>query len=246
MIKLNRNKLGDFEIYEKQEADNLGIKYKYWKETYPNEYGISDDGYVSKCIKESFLSGKVVKVFPYAQVRPIASQRLRFVERYQNRAWGLSEKPALEREARRGRTKRFVQAYIKMFFLGKVDWYALGIIYNPNEKIPQASAKRLFKNKWVQQMIDEGLKKELQNKGIDKSFYLDRILEAIDIARSKKDATNMLKAAEMIGSILEEKTELNEIQDVSFRVLPDIQKIISGGTITTEENGQEGISRETT
>ena len=218
-----KRQFGTFDIWTKDECPH---KYVHWKEAKPNEYALSDDGYISICIKEEMLGKRVIKVFPYGKVT--GNMKLNFEVRYLNKAYDLSEKSANERNARRSSAKRFVQAYIKMFMSGKIDWDKLGIIFNPNELIPKASAKRLFKNKWIKEMIDQGLTQELTDRGIDKGFYLDRITEAIEIARAKKDAANMLRAAEMIGEILVVKPnhKLLPIQEIGFNVIDNLKDIV--------------------
>ena len=43
--------LTTYNVYRKEEADEKGIEYVYWKMVEPGGYAISDDIYVAKCIK---------------------------------------------------------------------------------------------------------------------------------------------------------------------------------------------------
>ena len=111
-----------------------------------------------------------------------------------------------ERESGKTRTKNAVNAYVSKIFAGKkVDWNEIGTIYRPDEKIPAATAKRLFKEKVVKNMIEEKMKEVLSEKGIDRGFVLDTIKKAINIAEEKEDPSNMLRATENLVDMLEMK-----------------------------------------
>ena len=49
------------------------------------------------------------------------------------------------------------------------------------------------------------MKEVLASRGVSKGFVLDTILKAIDIAESKQDVSNMLRAAENFVDMLEMK-----------------------------------------
>lgn len=236
MIEIKR-KDKTYNIYTK---DEFTLPYSYWKEAKEGEYGISDDGYISICIKVGKLGRTTLLTYPYARALVSKKVQLCFEKRFLNKAYDITERTNAERESRRGNTKRFIQAYCIMFLAGKIDWHKLGIIFRPDDGIPEARAKRLIKNKWVKNMIEEELKKELIGRGIDKGFYLDRITEAIEIARSKKDASNMLRAAELIGEILKINTESSkqlygDVEEVGYKLMGELKDIIN---IEESKNGQ--------
>jgi len=54
-------------------------------------------------------------------------------------------------------------------------------------------------------MVEEKMKEVLASRGVSKGFVLDTILKAIDIAESKQDVSNMLRAAENFVDMLEMK-----------------------------------------
>ena len=53
-----KRKESDYKVYTKLEAKRYNIKYKHWKDVYDDEYGISDDGYVGKCLKRATYTDK--------------------------------------------------------------------------------------------------------------------------------------------------------------------------------------------
>ena len=238
MITLTRQKIGSHRIYEKAE---FTLPYKPWREAVPGEYGISDDGYISECLREETLGDNLIKVYPYGKAMVGTKTLFSFQTRYSNKAWGLGNRSNAEVESKKSRSKRFVQAYVQMFLAGKMDWGLLGDIWSPKTRIPAATAKRLIKNKWIKQMIDEALKGELVNRGIDKSYYLDRLQEAIEIARVKKDAANMLKAVDVLGTLLNIHGDSQKTTEtVEFKVTKELSDLLLSEEKTlTITNGTE-------
>ena len=62
-------------------------------------------------------------------------------------------------------------------------------------------------------MVDKKLKEVLVNKGITEDFVLDTMLEAIEIAKTKLDAGNLLKAADSLQDLLEMKPGKKVVTD---------------------------------
>ena len=62
-------------------------------------------------------------------------------------------------------------------------------------------------------MVDKKLKEVLVSKGITEDFVLETMLEAIDIAKNKLDAGNLLKAADSLQDLLEMKPGKKVITD---------------------------------
>ena len=54
-------------------------------------------------------------------------------------------------------------------------------------------------------MIEDKLKEVMTEKGITRSFVLDKMLSAIEIAESKQDVGNILKATDSFMDLLEMK-----------------------------------------
>ena len=111
-----------------------------------------------------------------------------------------------DRESKKKRTKNAVNAYVSQIVEGKkIDWQQIGNIYRADQKKPEATVKRLFREKVITNMVEEKLKEILSSRGIDKGYVLDTILKAISIAEDKQDVSNMLRGVENFVDMLEMK-----------------------------------------
>ena len=81
----------------------------------------------------------------------------------------------------------------------------IGKIYRPDQKIPAATARRLFKKQRIVEMVEKKLKEILIDKGITQEQVVDLQLEALDIARSKGDISNFLKVTDSFMDLLQMK-----------------------------------------
>ena len=99
-----------------------------------------------------------------------------------------------------------MNAYVADIIQGnKPDWDMIGKIYRPDQKIPAATARRLFKKQRIVEMVEKKLKEILIDKGITQEQVVDLQLEALDIARSKGDISNFLKVTDSFMDLLQMK-----------------------------------------
>ena len=199
----------EFTVYPKDEAP---VRAVYWKDAHEDDWAITDDKYVGKCLSRKNYTDSQGRVKTIVKLTcgvqwVTGSSRLLYIP---NREAGIysmvKPKPWQERESKKKRTKNVVSAYVGQVMGGnKVDWDKLGTIYRPDQKIPRATVKRLFKQEVIKDMVEEKLMEIMNSKGIDKSFVLDTILKAIAIAEEKQDVSNMLRAAENFVDMLEMK-----------------------------------------
>jgi hypothetical protein len=224
----------EYTIYTRDEADNKGIHYKPWKSCRGGDWGLSSDGYVAKCLKRREYKSKggvypqgvsYNLVFPYGQAffSPKYPERgsLDYRRHEETGTYtSVSAKSSWELERNRTRTKNFVQAYVKQYLGGKLDYGVLGKIYRGDEKNPVVRAKSLLKKKYVKDMISKELSEILTEKGIDEGTVFDMLLEAADMARVKEQAANLLRVAENLIDIFGMKSKKEVTQefqaDVTF------------------------------
>lgn len=199
-------------VYTKKEADEDGLSYRYWKDVDTGEYGITDDEYVAICIdrREYEDSQKRCRAFVKLSCAVGWATRSAKMLYEPNRDFGLYSqvKPDywIRREIRSTRFKNAITAYIEQLLsTNAIDWTTIGNIYRPDQQVPEATVRRLFKQQEVREVIDEKLKKTLLDKGITQEMVLDLHLEAIQVARSKLDPSNMLRATENLMDLLEMK-----------------------------------------
>ena len=189
-----------YPVYTRQEAEDMGIKYKPWKECKDGEFGISDDGYVSECIYTRMHSGsKKKKTRLYMNFAMGVGYRSKYskIEFEQNKAYGSYGKlnPASswqDREAKTLRGKQAVQAYVAQLLSDQpIDWDIIGKIYRSDQKVPAATVRRLFKEEKFKKMIDKKIEEVLVKKGITQEMVCEINLEALEMAKKKGDASIM-------------------------------------------------------
>jgi len=199
-------------VYTKDEADNDNIRYEHWKEVEPGDHGLTDDGYVAVCIGKKVYTDKQKRQRAYVKLSCGVGWVSKNTELlYEpNRDFGLYSqvKPDywVRKEIRSTRFKNTVTAYVEQLLSDTgVNWDIIGNIYRPEQKIPAATVRRLFKQQEVREVIEEKLKEILTDKGITQELVLDLHLEAIEVARGKLDPSNMLRATENLMDLLEMK-----------------------------------------
>lgn len=201
-----------FFVYTQDEADEDKLAYKHWKEVDVGEYGLTDDGYVAICIARKEYVDKQGRCRAFVKLCcgvGWANGRAKLL--YEpNRTFGLYSqvKPDywIRREVRSTRFKNAITAYVEQLLSSNaINWNVIGNIYRPDQKIPAATVRRLFKQQEVKEVIDDKLKKVMLDKGISQEMVLDLHLEAIEVARGKLDPSNMLRATENLMDLLEMK-----------------------------------------
>ena len=209
--KINGNK-AIFIVYTQKEADKKNIKYVHWKQVEQGKHGLSDDGYVGVCLKRKTYTDKKNRSKENVKmcygVQWVTANSILLYEPNKSAGIYSAVKPTgwAEKEVGKTRTKNTVNAYVHQMLGGKgVDYSILGKIYRPDDKIPEATVRRLFKQEEIKTMVDKKLQDILVEKGVTKDMVIDITLEGIDIARTKMDANNMFKGADSLADYLEMK-----------------------------------------
>jgi len=241
MIILNRNlKSGKrkFSVYTEDEAKAEGIAFKPWKDCRAGDFGISDDGYVGECINRQEYKISTLITMCYGKNWVNSRSKIDFMKNHSMGIYCMTNpRHWLDTEIKLRRFKDTLNAYVIQLMSDKdIDWNLLGNIYRPDQKLPAITVRRLFKEERVQKMVKDELEKVLIDKGITSSFVFDTILEAIDIAKEKQDAGNMLKASSELSDYLQIKPEKKTITD---RLEIDVSKQISD---TVEQENQRMIA----
>tara|TARA_Y100001938_G_scaffold55276_1_gene77100 strand:- start:8192 stop:8986 length:795 start_codon:yes stop_codon:yes gene_type:complete len=243
-------------VYKQVEADNEGLDYEHWKEASPGQYALTDDGYVGSCISRKDYTDKQGRSKTFVKLCcgvGWANNKAKIL--YEpNKEFGLYSqvKPDywIRREIRTTRFKNAVTAYIEQLLSSKaIDWTVIGNIYRPEQRIPEATVRRLFKQQEVKEVIEEKLKKVLQEKGITQDMVLDLHLEAINVARDKKDPSNMLRATENLMDLLEMKPGKKVItESVEFGLSSNITEQIESEEkkLKLSQKTEEPIKNEST
>ena len=252
----------EYIIYTKEEAEREKISFRPWHKCRGNDWGISDDGYVARCIKRGRCRSKgssenraYYYSFPFGQAfydTAYPSSKLEYGRHKETGSYSkVPAKSEWEPEQNRTRTRNFVGAYVKQYLGGKLDHEQLGKIYRHDEKKPAVTAKALLKKRYIKEMIDKELESVLVDKGVTQGTVIDMLLESADMARNKEQAANLLRAAENLIDIFGMKSKKEEKQDFTadLTYLGDIEEtvLLEGERIEKDQkalNGSMGVHKE--
>ena len=183
------NKL--FPIYHYSEANDL--TYKHWRDVDRGEYGISDDGYIGECLSKKVYTDKKGRTKTYITMCygvQWGSPNARLLYEPNKKAGIYNQvkpKSWKEREAGKTRTKNVVTAYVQQLLSNnKVDFKKLGQIYRPDQAIPEATVRRLLKQKEIQTMVEKKLNELLTAKGVDMEPNKKITTDTLEIDYTKK------------------------------------------------------------
>lgn len=228
-------------VYTKEEADARGLEYVHWRHAETGQWALTDDDYVAQ----------VLNLQIYRNKKGVTRRYLRFVfckifvmgkplmyQIYKEKGDYNKIKPEgdLERGRLRQKHRNFAFMYAQMMVHnGWVNWTKLGKAFNPTAKNPKLNAQSLAKVPKMQQMIQDEVKKALLSNDVTADSVIKMVLEASNVAKGKKDAGNMLKAADMLMDVLQIKVKRGtmvpeheqEAVEALFEVLNDRKQAIS-------------------
>mgnify|MGYP003676183820 FL=1 len=194
-----------YPVYTKDEANEKQIIYKPWKECNAGDYGVSDDNYVAECIARNNYKDSIELQFVFGRMWLNKRARLLYEPRKESGNYATVSTNSWDFiESKKTRTQQAVDIYTRMLLGGgNIDWSIIGKAYRPDQERPDLTAKRLFKQEIVKQMVDKKIDKALQERGISEGDVLDVIADAIGLARVKEDPGTMLRGAEQYIRILD-------------------------------------------
>lgn len=233
-----------YPVYTPEEAAAARIEFRPWRDVLtPREWGLTDDGYVTQllaCWSYTNKKGQIthLKKFTIGRV---------WQNRMSKLLWGKQKEKAekltaphgwTHREIRRKRVKRAVKVYASFLVAGKdTDWDAVGRAYRPDEKIREATAKRLFKDPKVRAMVDKEVVEILTGLGLNQEFVLKNMKLVVEKSFEKDDLTNARLQLQDLGKILEIFPKDTPRGYDPSRMLPlvDEYREITGYTATDED-----------
>lgn len=93
--------------------------------------------------------------------------------------------------------KVFVTMYVQMILKGQtIDYDMLGRVIQASDRKPRITATKALKIWRVQEMIKNELRAELEKQGITFKDVVNKLEDAYNVAKSKKDAQSMIRVAE--------------------------------------------------
>ena len=188
-----------YTVYRKNEAEENGIKFKYWKEAEEGEYAISDDDYVAKVITRK----------NYVAENGRASVYLRF-------AWGYTfynpryDGKPLNAAGRKSNTTLTGKSYIEAHKNSRIMQdlaMAAAHFAEPDKIIDEVLGKdiedwerrkwkRTMKSEVFKSMKREELAKRLKKHDLTEDYTLELLQDGIKMAKDKKDVPSIMRAVE--------------------------------------------------
>ena len=180
--------------YTKEEADELGIKYKPWKEVFePGEYGLTDDDIVLPLIKRkeyqgnsgahnSFITYPLGSMFFYSK-SPDRKFNIR----------GTYDTGSLGRDERRIKSSKGEQM-ARFFAIVPDKDIVIDSVLGPHSETTHGKWSRYFKTEVFKKMVREELRTLLRDKGFDEAATLDLLKETIELCKNKRDASTLMRA----------------------------------------------------
>lgn len=215
-----------YKVYTKEEADERDIDYVYWKEAQPGDWAITDDDYVGQCYDSKEYTGnkgrtRPFKTFTFARKWVSDSSDLFYEARKEKEAWAYSAPTTWdEKEARTSRVDRMAEVMVQMMLSDQpIDWHKLGLAYRTDEKIPEATVKRLVKNKHIRKVIKEKLREELQDQDVNEADVISKFEEAYRVAKDKGQPNAMIRVAENYREMLDMSPDKEEsTQELEYNI----------------------------
>lgn len=207
---------GVYEVYEPNERNpHLGDGgtlpgggvLRTWRVAQEKEWCLTDDGYQAEVLKrEALQNGLGEKVYLTCGSGLAPRGKLLYGPRKRTKDYssvGGGGKRWIDYEVRKQRTRDVVLGYCMMVGKGeRVDWFRLGRMYRPEEKYPEKTVRRLFRQKEIQEMINEELKRLLETKGVGASQVMELLQLAEKKAIQEENAQVLVQLAEMYWKIL--------------------------------------------
>ena len=194
-------------IYTVEEAIEHGIQYKPWIECdTTGDWGLSDDGYVSELLYRQYYGGH--KEYGYWSFTG------GIVKRYKNDYGKNKEYETLligplltgERKAKKiadalktDKAKKIMRAYL--LHDRKID-VAIHSVLPAAPMIELNKWRTVAKSEAFKKMVKQEILEIMEGMGFNRQRALLLLDEAIEMAREKKDVTNMMRATETLFDIL--------------------------------------------
>lgn len=249
----------DYAIYTKEEAEELGMEYTPdWKKASPGDWALTDDGYIVELHKRKryVKPNRVADHFTFTFCRKFVSYKREggkimgaptleyepFRAMKEGSYTGMIPQSWAEQEEKKTRTKRVVKLYARIFLaqegeLSEDDWEALGRVYRPDQKVPVATVRRLFKEERIIDMVAEELKKLLGGKGLTEEAVLD-MYESIRKRATKLGQMGVAKSiVDTYRDMLAMKAEQKRTE-ISWEGFAELEKAAETNLI---ENGEATV-----
>jgi len=188
----------DYKVYKQEEMDSEGRPYIYWKEAKEGDYALSDDGFCAKVIKRTKYpndrgSHSIYLRVPWGYVMwnpKYPSKKFKVKGRVTPHTF--KGQPLFQGFKRREKFKNLAMCYAQTMNKDLSIDLAMGT-QTDSEHI---NWKRRMNTEEFRSMVREELQKLLSNHGYTGDFTMELLGEAIELAKGKKDVSNLMRAVE--------------------------------------------------
>ncbi len=220
-IHINHKDIGptDYTIYRKCEADEEGIDYVYWKDCKESGcYCLTDDNYVAYLIKRKEYDVKhrtkksIYLRFPFGYIVYTKGSDYKLIADGRLSQYTMTGKKYMNVQAKQEKMKNLATTYARVMDKD----VAINLAFpNGVSDTGRGRWRRMMRTEVFRDMVREELQAMLLESGLTEKFTLNLLGEAIDMAKEKRDVTNLLKAVsnleELHGMLSKEKTKTTNL-----------------------------------
>lgn len=190
-------KYKNYPVYTQAEADAEGIKYKPWKESEEGGWLLSDDGFVAQVFKRRTYTPRDGRIrdyleAPFGRIFWGKNQKIKFTAGDRDFRVNYNGTLTTKRTGCGQTEKDFVTSYA----LTMDSDLATEMVMGTPTKSALMSNRRLVKTERFRTMLRDELKALLSENGVTEKFVIDLMYETIEMAKTKKDVTNLMRAVE--------------------------------------------------
>jgi len=190
-----------YTIYTKEEADDRGIDYVYWKDAEEGDWALSDDNYIAQVIKVKEYPSNNNSMTKYVRT---PWGYIMWDQKYKGRKFLVEGR----RSAYTFTGKRKIEALepslskLAMCYAQTMNKdLAIDMAFGSLPGNQHSSWKRRMKSEVFKNMVREELAALLTRHGLTEDYTLDLLTETIELAKGKKDVTNLMRAVENLQSM---------------------------------------------
>jgi hypothetical protein len=223
-----------YQVYTRQEADQLKLPYVHWKAAIGLGWALTDDGYVLQVRSRKVYphrDGETIIVSFFGNYHAFVTESGTFLwepRRDRPRIRGAGMRNLTEADGTKTVIREIIQVYCRMRLRGKIDWPKLVEMYG--EKVPFARQRlrKLLKTHGAKRMIRQELELLLSNSGITRQTVIDDLKVARQLAIDSGDSRKVMEVTKMLAELTDLVPDKDVRREVGVADLTAFAAIIDG------------------
>jgi hypothetical protein len=197
-----------YPLYEEEEATQEGITYTHWQDAEQGGWAVSDDGLVSQLIDKRYYQGKSEGSGRWYYRFPWGRFFVKGNTKHQkalarNRKYTLMRDGCLRlQEQNPDKPKTKEQNFVTAYSVTMDADLATEVVSPQPSRMEIHRNRRFAKTETFRRMLRSELVSVLEIAGVTEGDVIELLQEAIEMARQKKDITNLLRVAENFQRML--------------------------------------------